>query len=298
MNSASIIRLVLLAAIWGGSFLFMKIAAPVLGAPIVAELRVFFAAAFLLVMAVFLRKPIQLIEHWRHYLIIGFLNSALPFLLFSYAALNLTASMLSILNATAPIWGAVCVALWDRKLFSVKTLIGLLLGVIGVSVLLGFDPILLEEKNYPYILAAVGAAICYGVASTYAKHAKTVNAFNNAHGSMWGAALVLLPIIPFFPVHEIPELDVITAILVLGVVCSGIAYLLYFRLIKDVGATSALTVTFLIPLFGVLWGTLFLNESVGWHTMVGTMIIICGTALVMGFSFKRFIMSKVAYAAK
>ena len=100
---------------------------------------------------------------------------------------------------------------------------------------------------------------------------------------MWGAALLVLPALLLFPSHGTPTIGIVGAVVALGVLCSGVAYLMYFRLIADVGPTSALTVTFLTPLFGILWGTLFLNEIVGWYTLVGAAIVIVGTALVTGF---------------
>jgi drug/metabolite transporter (DMT)-like permease len=120
--------------------------------------------------------------------------------------------------------------------------------------------------------------------STYAKAARQGDAFNNAHGSMWAATLLVLPAVPFFPAGGAATPGVLGAALALGIVCSGVAYLLYFRLIADLGPASALTVTFLIPVFGVLWGWLFLGEHVGLPTVAGSLIVIVGTALVTGFS--------------
>ena len=107
--------------------------------------------------------------------------------------------------------------------------------------------------------------------------------FANAHGSMWGAALVAIPALFFFPIHSVPTPGIMAAALALGVLCTGVGYIIYFKLVEDVGATSALTVTFLIPLFGILWGVLFLGEIVGWYTLAGAAIVLAGTALVTGF---------------
>ena len=127
------------------------------------------------------------------------------------------------------------------------------------------------------------AAFSYSIASAYAKTAKAVEPFANAHGSMWAATLLALPALAFFPASGPATPGVLGAALALGVLCTGVAYLLYFRLIQDVGTTSALTVTFLNPLFGILWGALFLGEVVGWYTIAGAAIVITGTALVTGF---------------
>lgn len=284
MGVASFLRLGILAAIWGGSFLFMRIAAPVLGPGALVFLRVGFAAVFLLVVARLLGKSLKAREHWRHYLMLGLFNSALPFFLFAFAARTLSASMLSILNATAPIWGALIGALWSRQALPAKTWLGLGLGVLGVSLLVGFDRITFLPGAGVAILAAVLAAGCYGIATTYAKTARALDAFANAHGSMWAATLLIAPVAWLSPASAMPGPGIWLSVLALGVLCSGVAYLLYFRLVADVGATSTLTVTFLIPLFGILWGWLFLGETVGWNTVLGSSTIIAGTVLVTGFN--------------
>ena len=283
MNTANMLRLVLLAAIWGSSFLFMRIAAPVLGPAVLIEYRVGFAAVFLAIVGVILKKRLDLRANWKHYLVLGLLNSAFPFLLFAFAARTLSASVLSVLNATAPMWGAIIGALWSRQAISGRSVLGLILGTAGVALLVGFDQVTSRPGAGIAIAAALVAAVSYSVASAYAKTAKSVEPFANAHGSMWAATLLVIPVLPFFPAPAEPTIGIMGAALALGILCSGIAYILYFKLIQDVGPTSALTVTFLNPLFGILWGALFLGEVVGWHTILGAAIVITGTALVTGF---------------
>ena len=291
MTAASLIRLLALSAIWGASFLFMRLGAPVLGPTLLIACRVLFAALFLAVVGAVWRKPLDLRRNAWHYLVLGGFNSALPFLLFAFAARTLSASLMAILNATAPIWGAVIGAVWTRSALSARSLAGLALGVGGVAVLVGFDPGSWRDGAPLAIALALAAAFSYGIATNYAKSARTVEPFANAHGSMWAATLLIAPALPFAPAVALPSLPIALSVLALGVVCSGIAYLLYFRLIADLGAASALTVTFLVPLFGVLWGHLFLGEPIGWNTLVGALVVIVGTALVTGFSaaalFKR-----------
>lgn len=283
MSTANLLRLILLAAIWGGSFLFMRIAAPVLGPAVLIEYRVVFAALFLAIVGLMMKKPLDLRQHWKHYLILGLFNSALPFLLFAYAARTLSASVLSVLNATAPIWGALIGAVWQRQMVGGRVLLGLVLGTAGVALLVGFDHSSAQAGAGLAIAAAVFASFNYGIASTYARSAKAVEPFANAHGSMWAASLLTLPSLAFFPPPGEPTVGIIGAAFALGVLCSGVAYLLYYKLVRDVGATSALTVTFISPLFGILWGALFLGETVGWYTVAGAAIVIVGTALVTGF---------------
>lgn len=277
------LRLILLAAIWGSSFLFLRICAPVLGPAVLIEYRVGFAALFLLAVGLLLKKGLDVRRNWRHFLILGLLNSALPFLLFAFAARTLSASVLSVLNATAPMWGALIGALWSRQKIGGTTALGLVLGTVGVALLVGFDSVTSREGAALAVAAALLAALSYSVASAYAKSAPSVEPFANAHGSMWAATLLVLPALLFFPQPQPATPGIMAAALALGVMCSGVAYILYFGLIEDVGPTSALTVTFLNPLFGILWGTLFLHEVVGWHTVAGSAIVIAGTALVTGF---------------
>ena len=284
MDVASLIRLVALAAIWGASFLFTRISVPILGPVLLVEWRMGLAALFLASMSLLFNRRLEIKLHWKYFLVLGLFNSALPFLLFSFAAQTVSASLLSILNATAPIWGAIIGALWMRHKLSSKTIWGLGLGVAGVAILVGFDQVTLRAGAGVAIAAALCAASCYGIASTYAKAAKSIDPFANAHGSMWAAALLIAPAVPFFPATAAPGIGIMSSVFALGIVCTGIAYLLYFRLVADLGPASALTVTFLIPVFGVLWGFLFLNESVGWHTVAGSITVIIGTMLVTGFS--------------
>ncbi len=286
MPLSSLLRLILLAAIWGGSFLFMRIASPVLGAPWVAESRVALAAFFLAAVALYLGRQLKPLRYWRHYLILGVFNSALPFLLFAYAAQTITASLLAILNATAPIWGAAIAGFTGRQPLTARRVLGLGSGAIGVAILVGFDLTGTSGYGLSAVSAALAASFCYGIASNYAAGAPAVDGFNNAHGSMWASAIVLLPVMLLFPITEMPTPGVVSAVVALGVMCSGIAYILYFRLIHDEGAISALSVTFLVPVFGVLWGYLFLDEAIGWHTVSGALVVLFGIMLVTGFSLR------------
>ena len=284
MNLASTVRLFTLAAIWGASFLFTRISVPELGPVILIEFRVGLAALFLAAIAFMQHKPLSVKQHWKHYLMLGIFNGALPFLLFGFAAQTLTASTLSILNATSPIWGAVIGAVWFRYPLNGRTVAGLGLAIIGVGLVVGVDHLAGQSGAGIAITAALLAAFSYGIATNYAKTAKSVDCFSNAHGSMWAASLVIAPAVPFASLTSTPSTDVMLAVAAVGIVCTGIAFLLYFRLVRDVGATSALTVTFLIPIFGILWGNLFLGEVITLGMMTGSCIVIVGTALVTGFN--------------
>lgn len=263
----------------------MRIGAPVLGPALLITARVGLAALFLAVVAASLKKPLDARRHWRHFLMLGLFNSAAPFLLFAFAAKTASASLLSILNATAPLWATAIGAARSRHGLAPRMLLGLILGMSGVVLLAGVEALTLPSGGETAILAGLGAACCYGIASNYARTATTVEPFANAHGSMWAATLLLVPLaLASGTPAEIPQSHVIASVVALGVLCSGVAYLMYFRLIVDVGAAQALTVTYLIPVFGILWGALLLDESIGWHTLAGGITVLTGTALVTGFS--------------
>ncbi|MFK8041503.1 DMT family transporter [Congregibacter sp.] len=283
MNAAQLAQLIALAAIWGSSFMFMRIAVPQLGPSWLLEIRLVAASLILLLISRALRRPLNVRKHWRHYLTLGALNTTLPFWAFAYAAQTLPASMLAILNSTAPLWGFLIGFLWRGKPITPRAVAGLVLGMAGVASLVGLGGLAVQPEALWAVVLTASAAICYGIASSYAEYAEKVETYANAHGSLWAATLLVLPFMPFAPVPEVWPPGAVAAALVLGVLCTGVAYLLYFHLIATVGAPSALTVGYLIPLWGVLWGWLFLDEAVGLHTLLGAGLVLSGTMLVTNF---------------
>lgn len=287
MSAANFLLLVILSAIWGASFLFLRIAVPHLGPVLLIESRVLLAALFLSLVALFLRRSLLLRTHWRHFLFLGLFNSALPFVLIAFAAQSLSVSLLSVLNATPPMWGVLIAAIWLKQRPKIKVLIGLMLGVLGVYILLGKESTPSENIGAFPVVAVLLAAFFYGLSSVYAHTAQKVEPFANAHGSLWAAALLLMPVwFVGVPAEITLNSQLLWAVIALGVLCSGVAYLMYFHLIAQIGAASALTVTYLIPVFGILWGYLILDEAIGWHTLLGAVTVLIGTALVTGFSLR------------
>ena len=285
MNTDSVLQLLALSAIWGSSFLFMRIGAPLLGPVVLIALRVGLAALFLRLMRIGRTGPNGLRGHARHFLILGLINSALPFLLFATAARTLSASLMAILNATAPIWGALVGALWSRTLPRPAVFVGLLLGIAGVAILVRFDPSSVGRAAHVAILLGLGAALCYGSLPRMRiqPRASTRSPMQKAACGQQRCGSGRLS--PSSRTQLNLSATLAVSVLALGILCSGVAYLLYFRLIADLGPAPALTVTFLVPIFGILWGHLFLGEAVGWDTLFGAVIVIAGTALVTGFSF-------------
>ncbi|WP_413283144.1 DMT family transporter [Vibrio sp. MA40-2] len=294
MSLRNALQLLLLASLWGGSFLFMKIAANSLGPAVLIEARVLSAALFLLIVSIFIKRKLLLLKHKKHFFILGLFNTALPFLFFAYAAQTLNASTLSILNSTSAIWGAVISVFWTKTALTKNAVLGLMLGVIGVTVLVGWNGEHLGMDATLPIIAAISASACYGIASNYSRTVRQITSFDNAHGSMWAAVLIVLPLVFFIPIRETPTLDISLSVAALGVLCTGVAYLLYFNLVANIGAASALSVTFLIPAFGLFWGYVVLDEQVGWNTLFGTILVLSGTTLVTGFSFRALIDNRKA----
>ena len=282
MRSADLARLLVLAAIWGASFLFMRIVAPVLGALWTAEVRVAIAGLAMLAFMVFTGRTMHFHANWKQYLVLGTLNSAMPFALFSYAALTLPAGYSAILNATSPLWGALVGAAVLGETLTPRKIAGLFTGVIGVAFLVRLGPAQFSPEVLIAALACVTAALCYGIAGAYSKKKSAgISPPMMATGSQLGAALVLLPFLPLSPMRgEITPL-VMVIVLLLALLCSAVAYFIYFRLIADVGPTKALTVTFLIPMFALVWGTVFLDEAINLNTLVGCGLVVLATWLVV-----------------
>lgn len=278
MRAADTARLVSLAAIWGASFLFMRIAAPALGPVLTAELRTLIGGVALAAWFAFSGFDPEWRRWWRQYLLAALLSAGLPFVLWAYAALTLTAGLLSVLNATSPMWGALCSAVLLRERLNARRATGLVIGIVGVAVV--SQP--RGDVNYAAVLAALAAAFSYGVIATYIKGwARNVPSRGFAVGTQLGAGILLIPFIALWPPAGAPTPGAVASILALGLVCTSLAYVLYFRLIADIGATGALTVTYLIPVFGVLWGVLFLGESLSLSMVAGAALVILGTVFVL-----------------
>jgi len=288
MNTKQIGALLLLSALWGGSFLFMRIAAPVLGPVLLIELRVLIAGVALLVYMLVTRSAFDLRARWKHYLVIGIINSAIPFTLIATAELYLTAGLAATLNATSPLFGAVVAAIWINEALTKKKVIGLALGLLGVSILVGWSPFPFSLTLAISVAASLAAAACYGIGGVYTKvYMQGASSKAVATCSQLGAALVLLPLTFVAPSRHAPTPIVLLAVIALALLCTAVAYLLYFWLIEHAGPTKALTVTFLAPIFGVLWGTVLLSEPLSLSTFIGFGIILLGTGFVTGIRLRK-----------
>src|SRR5919197_207846 len=277
MTPGDAARLVTLAAIWGASFLFIRIAAPVIGPVATADLRMLIAGAALVVYYAVTGFDAQWRLRWREYLAIGALNSAAPFLLYAYAALELSVGLLAVLNATAPMWAALLGAFALRERLTMRRVAGLVVGTAGVVMVCGPE----ASTRWLSIAAALGAALCYALTGIALKRwGQGASARGMAVGTQLAGGVLLLPLLAAAPPANITP-GVAAAMLALGVVCGAGAYILYFRLIADIGANGALTVTYLIPLFGVLWGAVALGEAFTAARVLGALVVTLGTVLVL-----------------
>ena len=279
----NIAELLFLAAIWGASFLFMRVGAPEFGPVPLIALRVGIAALVLLpVMRSAAARSHMRSKAWP-LLVVGVANSALPFSLFAYSTLHVSAGFDSILNATTPLWTGLIAFLWLKAPMSRAQALGMLVGMIGVITLV-WDKI---GEGLPSVWLAIGAVLLatlsYGFAINYSKtRLAGVPPFVVAFGSQFFATLVLLPLaICYWPTAAVSA-TAWYAVLALGVVCTGVAYAIFYRLLEHAGAAYAASVTFLIPIFGVIWGALFLHEQVTVTMLLGCLIVLFGTALATG----------------
>lgn len=284
--------LLALAAVWGGSFLFIRIAATAIGPIPLAEARVLLAGTALLLYASARRVDIGLRRRWKSFLLIGILNSAIPFIFIGAGELYLTSGLAAILNATTPLFGALVAALWIHDRLSIGKIVGLGIGLLGVVALMGWSGLPLTMSSGLAVGAALVGALSYGIAGVYAKRAFVgVSPLATATGQQIGAALALTPFaLPVVATsspwaHLTP--GVAWAIVALSIVCTSAAYIVYFSLIATVGPVSAQSVTFLVPIFSLLWGAVFLGERVTVGTFGGMAIIFVGVLLVMGARLPR-----------
>jgi drug/metabolite transporter (DMT)-like permease len=277
-----------LGALWGASFVLIRVAAPVLGPFALVEFRVLLAAAALAVYAIFLGKTLGIRKRWKGFILLGALNVAIPFSLISVAQLELTASFGAILNSTAPLFGAIVAAVWIGDPFTPRKVFGLVMGIVGVGVLVGWSPLPLTLALVLAVLALLTASLFYGIGSVYAKRNFTgMPPLGLAIGQLSGASLVVLPAaVAGFP-REAPPVPVVASVLALALLSTAVAYLIYFRLIASVGPTKTLTVTFLVPVFGVFLGSLVLDEPIGGGTLFGLAIILASVFLVNEVRFRK-----------
>lgn len=287
MSLTSIFDFLVLAAIWGASFLFTRIAVVEFGPLPTAAMRVLVAVLFLLPLVWWRGLAPEFRRHWKKIAVVGMVNSGIPFALYSVALLSITTGLSAILNATVPLFGAVVAWAWLGDRLTGSRVLGLVLGFAGVAMLAwdkaGFRPEATGTAAMLAIGACLLATLCYGIAASASKrYLSGIPPLVTAAGSQFGATLGLaLPAALLWPA-QMPRFDAWMAVVLVGIFCTGIAYILYFRLIEQAGPSRAIAVTFLVPVFALGYGAVFLGEPVtAWMLTCGTVIVL-GTALSTG----------------
>src|ERR687897_1657533 len=278
--------LILLGALWGGSFLFIRVAVPALGPFLLVELRVGLAAAALFLYALAVGSMPKIRNRWKSFLVLGFFNAAVPFSLISASEIPLTASLAAILNSTTVMFTVVVAAVWMGDALTMRKVAGVVLGVLGVTVLVGWDPIAMNWVVVLSVGAMLAASLSYALGAVYAKRTFAGSPpLAIAIGQLTAASMLILPLAAVSVPDERPSTIVVLSILGLALPSTALAYMLYFRLISNVGPTSTSTVTLLVPLFGLVFGVLLLDEPVGLGTLAGLILILSSVTLITGLGF-------------
>jgi drug/metabolite transporter (DMT)-like permease len=278
------IELVVLGATWGFSFIFLRVAVPALGASPTTFLRLALAVVLLCTIAHFKGVRIPWGTHGKRFAFFGLINTAIPFLLFGLASKSLPAGYMAILNGTAALFSALIAIVWLKQPVTRAKVVGFVIGFIGVVILVGLAPL----ARTPAVFGAIAAGLVGAVFYAFAGHLTArlfsgVSPYAVAAGSLVPAALALAPLASMnVPAAQAFTPSVIYAVLFLGLITTGLAYFMYFRLMEVMGAVRVSTVAFLIPVFALIWGRVFLGEPITTANLVGGALVLLGVAVVNG----------------
>jgi len=277
VRSSDVLRLCTLAAIWGAAFIFIRVVAPALGPAWIAEGRLVIGGVALLAWFRLSGFHVSWARHWRFHAAVGIVGSAVPFTLFGYAGMHLPAATMAILNTITPMFALLMGAALREERITLPKVAGLIVGSAGVWLLMGGG----AAATLPATAACLCASLAYAATALIARrYGRDVPPRETAVGAQLWGALVLIPLLPVMPPPGPLNVAVLANLIALGLLASGIAYLLYFRLIADIGATRTQTVSLLLPGFGLLWGALFLGEAITLATIAGGALIVAGTVIV------------------
>ncbi len=284
MTAADLAKLVFLSAIWGGSFIFLRVAVPEVGPLLTALLRTALAGFALVVFSFATGVDLHWRRNLRPFAIVGLLAGVVPFSCFSFAALTLPAAHSAVLNATAPLFGALFSAIWLSERLSLRKLAGLMLGIAGVAILVGAGALPLNGATLTAVAACLVAAASCALATIVVQksgHSGGVHPIAMATGSLALGGLMMLPALPFVLPAHLPSLLALLCVLGMALLSSGLAQALFIPLIVRIGPTRAMSVALLIPLFSMLWGALFLHEAIRASTLTGALVVLSSMALVL-----------------
>lgn len=283
MRAQDLARLLTLAALWGASYLFMRIAVPHVGPAWLAEGRTLSGGLVMIAFVTATRVPLDVRRHWRGYLVMGIVGVAIPFWLIGTAVKTIDASTAAILNATSPIFGAIVASVWIRERLTLEKVLGIAMSIAGIAILVGWTPRPMSLEELVACSLSLLACACYGFGAVFAK-VKLKDAPSSAlsTASCLVAAGAMAPFTPWSVAAGPVPMGAWLAIAALGVFCTGFAFILYYRLIADLGPVRGVMVTLLIPVFGILWGVVFLGEPVTAGRLAGCATVLLGCALALG----------------
>ena len=292
-TSRDYLELFLLAAIWGASFLFLRVTAPVFGSVFLIEMRVLSALFVLLPLCLALGKHREVIQNWKTIFFISLFNMSLPFCLLAYATLSINAGFASILNATVPFFTAFLAFVFWRQSVSLIAIAGMIIGFIGVVVLmLDYSETSSTPGNLLAISAGLLASALYGTAANLtARHLAAVSGLAITTGSLLMAAICLLPFALWRQPEIMPSGAIWLNVIALGVVCTGLAYIIFYGLISRIGSSRTVSVTLLVPVFSIAWGKLFLSEEITLLMLVACGLVLFGVGLTTGKLSKLMVFS-------
>lgn len=276
--------LILLSAIWGASFLFLRVSSPVFGPFFLIEMRVASGLLVLFPLCIAMKKHHEIIVNWRSLFVLSLCNMTLPFCLLAYATLSIGAGFASILNATVPFFTAILAfTFWQQKL-SLTAVMGMLLGFVGVVLLmLSYSGPIAANVPLKAIAAGLLGAVLYGLAiNLTAAHLYKLSGVAITTGSLLFSSIILLPFAYWQMPDVLPTGSIWFSVFSLGIVCTGFAFVLFYRLISRIGSNLAVTNTFLIPLFSLFWGNLFLAEEVTTFMLFACMLVLAGVGMTTG----------------
>jgi drug/metabolite transporter (DMT)-like permease len=281
MKRSAFVELLVLGALWGAAFMFLRVAVPEFGAFSMAAARVGLACLLMLGLCAALRVSLDFRARWAMYLGIGAVNTAIPFVAYSFAAQHIPAGYSAIANSTTPVWSALIMWLWFKQPLGALKWLGIGFAFAGVLVLVGLQPVALTPLVLAGMVAAVLAAALYATASfLIQRHLTGDSGIAGAAGMLWGASMwLILPGIMFAPV-AVPSAHAWGAVLALALFCTAIGYVMFFRLVKTIGPQRASSVAFLFPAFAAFWGWLVLSEPITFNMVAGMALVLVGTLLV------------------
>lgn len=283
MTSSAAARWLLLATLWSLQHLFMRVAVPVFGTPVVAEARAFFAGCFLVTwLLLVMRESLRIRTNWRDHLVVSLANNVLPFICFAYAATALPASYLAVMNGMVPLFSAITAAPALGERLHARRVAGFVLGLAGVALIVNLGPVPLDASMILATLAGLLGAALWGWAGVIIRQRSgRLPPMSLAAGSILFSAVLLSPAWATLPEPAAWTPHATAALISLGLFCTGLAYLPFFTLVRDIGPTKTLTVGLAVPVLGMLWGWLFLGEAITPGMIGGATLVLVALALVM-----------------